>query len=62
LNGLQRTQYGTTGTTTFGYDWADRVISTTAPAAYATATITTAFRIDGLLAARAYPGDTRTVG
>jgi len=41
---------GTAGTSAFTYDWADRPISATSP--IATGTVTTTYRLDGLVASR----------
>jgi RHS repeat-associated protein len=45
---------GTTGTTTFGHDWAGRVTSASSTA-IASESVGTAWRLDGLLASRTYP-------
>jgi RHS repeat-associated protein len=46
---------GTLGTTTFGYDWARRVTSITAPASFVSGTLSRTYRLDGLLASQAFP-------
>ncbi|HVN12137.1 MAG TPA: RHS repeat-associated core domain-containing protein, partial [Kineosporiaceae bacterium] len=43
---------GAVGTTTFGYDWAKRLVSAALPAAFGSAAPTWSWRADGLLGAR----------
>jgi RHS repeat-associated protein len=45
---------GAIGTTTFAYDWADRLVSTNLPDAFSTAVPTFAWRADGLVKSRTF--------
>jgi hypothetical protein len=57
-----RVDDGITGTSTFAYDWAKRLTTTTLPSGFASGSVSQTWRLDGLLKTKAWPSsDTATL-